>query len=63
LRNLSFRVISSSIFSVPSFCGEILKDIIPCTQNEQQTLPVMKTTWYEVGLGPILDYVKNWGVI
>jgi len=43
LRNLSFRVVSSGIFSVPYLCGEILKDIIPCMQNEQQTLSVMKT--------------------
>jgi hypothetical protein len=36
-------VVSSGIFSVPYLCGEILKDIIPFKQNEQQTLPVMKT--------------------
>jgi len=34
--------ISSGICQIPYLCGEILKNIIPCKQNEQQTMPAMK---------------------
>ncbi len=35
-------MVSSGITSVPYLCGDMLKNMIPCSQNDQQDLPVMK---------------------
>jgi hypothetical protein len=35
-------MVSSGITSVPYLCGDMLKNMIPCFQNDQQALPVMK---------------------
>jgi hypothetical protein len=52
-------VVSSGNFSGPYLCGDLLKNKIPFSQNDQQNLPVMKARVRQESSQRKVSYLKQ----